>query len=1060
MKRLLTLLLFPTALFAGITLQSISPTRPEPGDLISLRFAVDTPGTGGVWIDGTRRCIAERYNFQVEGNRYICQLVVPFGGSVPMQIRFTSEAGEQTFDTGIFASSIAIVKAQPEQPELGRSALFFVRLGIDVSASQPLPTGTISIRQSGGAEICSLVLPAQTFCQAIMNISGRNEYIARYSGDSSYPALESAAFAVLTKKPGLTTTTYVNEGPMTPSVGGFSYLSRPSPNGRMGVGPYGQISSADVGASFNLFYQPWFGFRSWDTDYSIHVDTNDYVSVLTPRGEIYVGESANVVHIYPDRSRLVQTSSALVANDTNAADDLYVLDPANSTTGNLPAPRWVSAKPDGSAALGGVRFLEMIGDSRVFKANQPGFFAAGTSASDFLIDSPGLALRRVPAVYSQFVELHALSADGNFALLSSFVALNNDDTNARNDAYRYTFAAQTFARITSDEDSSLISLHAAIAPDNSVVVVLPDEQESTSQVIWYRNGDSLRRYDSGDFGDQINVDTRFVLSGAGTARQQLNLISGAQRIDFPERLGDERLVTGRGIAISADGSTIASSPRIRIMKGGARTTLAEAGALANVLSLDANGNRLLLSTVEALMVEDTNTRTDIYAWRAQTGSYELLSRTPAGTRPIEGVLQNHGVSEADGIMFYSLSAADSGVIGANQVVRLALATQNVQILPAPEATGCLPGTFTETRWILWRCRTGVTETFYRGDGVTGQTLRLDLPQGVRPQTFAPNGDKFVFARTISGVLQAALYDLASGNIRELGLGSSARISLDGRFALVAQSSTRSDDGGVFSYSFISGLTAVELASSLQSSYRILPSFNYLLSANGCQFVSIGNFIDSGLQTRVNPLCKEPSYVGIVRTSPTPLTYADTTKIDVVVNHKSTGAAPTGIVRVTGAGGQCDAALTPQGTAAFGRCELKLGRDALKQFEQQPSFKAEYFGDATYAVSESVELISIALRPLSVAFEVDPAAQFAPGIIRARARILNASASQPFRGTILFRNGMQTICALSALEIAQNLYCEFYANSTVIQPFVQDLNYQGNFAIFLQRDEIFRAGFEF
>ena len=127
MKRLLTLLLFPTTLFAGITLDSISPTRPEPGDTISVRFAVDAPGAGGIWIDGTQRCTAERDNFQTDSNRYVCQLIVPFGGNVPMQIRFESGAGEQTFDAGIFASSIAIVSVKTGAAGVGPQCNVFCR---------------------------------------------------------------------------------------------------------------------------------------------------------------------------------------------------------------------------------------------------------------------------------------------------------------------------------------------------------------------------------------------------------------------------------------------------------------------------------------------------------------------------------------------------------------------------------------------------------------------------------------------------------------------------------------------------------------------------------------------------------------------------------------------------------------------------------------------------------------------------------------------------------------------------------------------------------------------
>jgi len=1057
MKTLLSLLLLPSALCAGITLQSLLPMPLEPGDELTVRFEVDAPGTGGVWIDGTRRCIAETDPWQAQSNSYVCKLIVPFGGTVPIQIRFNSGTGEQTLDANVFAASLAIVKTQPEQPEMGRSALFFVRLGLDQTDTQPAPTGSISVRKVDGAEMCRIELPGQTFCQSLMSVPGRNEYIAHYSGDSQYLPLESAQFAVLTKKPGLTTPQYRNADPSLPSIGTRLFLPPVSPNGRIAARPFGQITSTEIGTSYFPFNQWSFGFRSWDTDYSIHHVSGDYVSILTPRAEIFVGEIANLVHIYPDRSRLLQTSAALVSGDTNAADDLYVLDSTIAFNPSGPAPLWVSHKPDGSAAPGGVNATEMVGNSRTYMANQPGFFIAGGSQTDVMIDTPGLPLRRVPGVENSFLRIHALSSDGNFALLSSRGALIASDTNARNDIYQYSFVTQSFTRISTDADDLNPGANAAIAPDNSIVLVFRTENDQMNVVMWFRADGTVRRYTSDNFGNQIKVDANFVLSGAYTASVQLNLISGEQRLNFPARLGDERLLNGQRVLISADGTTLALSSPVKVIKNGIQTPLAGSSASSVALSLNADGRRLLLATPDALVSEDVNTLSDVYAWHPENGRYELLSLTPAGTRPLSGVQQVYGAAEAEGLLFYGLSASDLGLSGANQTVRLDLNTRNAQILPAPEAN-CVPD-FTENRWILWRCTTNNLPTFYRGDGLTGQTMRLTLANGIRPQSFTLSGDSFVFQRFNGSESQAALYELATGGIRELASGSSARFSTDGRFALVPQLGVTSDDGGQFSYYVIASLTVVDLVRNLQMTYPTLSASSYALSGNGCQFASIGRTRGSGMQTRANPFCKEPSYVAVVRTLPNPLTYADKARIDVFVNHKSAGASPTGVVRVTGAGGQCDAILTPQGTAAIGRCELKIGRKGAPEFEPLPLFQAQYFGDLTYGNSESTGMLSIAKRPLNIRFEVDPAAQFIPGVVRVRAQIQNIAANQPFRGVVMFRHSQNTACTLSAKDIRENRYCEFYANSTIIQPIIDDPNYTGQFMVGFQNGQLLKNGFE-
>lgn len=72
---------------------------------------------------------------------------------------------------------------------------------------------------------------------------------------------------------------------------------------------------------------------------------------------------------------------------------------------------------------------------------------------------------------------------------------------------------------------------------------------------------------------------------------------------------------------------------VEIQRGrnGVTTSLVGTNPNSSVISLNNDGNRLLLSTAAALVAEDTNTRPDVYVWRAQTG-YQLLSRTPGGNR--------------------------------------------------------------------------------------------------------------------------------------------------------------------------------------------------------------------------------------------------------------------------------------------------------------------------------------------------------------------------------------------------------------------------------------------
>ena len=737
MKTLLSLLLLPSALCAGISLQSLSPARLATDDLLSVRFNVDAPGTGGVWIDEAQACVAELEQNQAPSNRYICRLTIPYRGTVQMQIRFDSGTGEQRLDASVYASSLAIVSTIPVQPKLGRKARFNVWLGRLGNDPQTAPTGKIVIHRADGVEMCTIALRAQSSCQAAMNIAGRNEYTASYSGDSNHSAIVSAPFAILTQQPGLTTEYYADD-----------------------------------------------------------------------RDSFYKGGS------------VVQ------------------------------------------------------------------------------------------------------SADGGTIAVSEF----------------------------------------SLAAPVSIKVI--------------KNG----------------IELPF---------PRLNRSSGA-------------------------------------------------------ISLNADGSRLLLRTVSALVPEDSNTFSDVYSWDVPNNRFELLSRTPSGTRPANGVKGFSGVDETEGFVFYSVLASDIGLVGSDQVIRLDLRTQNALVMPAPEANCIFNGT--ENRWILWRCfdqNNGLS--YHRADGRTGQSTRLILAPNIRPLSFLPSGSRFLGVARNDSESNVGIYDIASGSVRQLGIGTSVKLSSDERFAIIPRLEWASE--GEFWNSYIASFTSIDLNQSIQASSSTLRADSFAISSDGCWITSIGGRADSGLQTRANPLCKELSYVGVVRITPSSLTYADKARVDVLVNHKSAGAAPSGVVRITGVGGQCDAVLTPQGSTAFGRCEMKIGRVGAYDFQFQQTLKAEYLGDQTYSASESIEAFNISQRALNVQFDVDPNARTAPGIVKVNARILNPYLNQPFRGSIRFRSFGNEVCNLSAQDIALTRVCEFYADGSIVTANISDPNYTGRFAVVFQKEQVFSNGFE-
>lgn len=1037
------LILVNTALRASdIQPLGLTPTLALPGDTVLLRFQVDggvPAGLAEVLIGGKRYCEV--------GNSegvFFCALNVPHGGDVNYQIRFTDMGGVVSVKNESFRSGgLRIVRVGPISPEVGRSAQFFAKLDSFDPRAVPAVTGTITISALGGDVICSIALPAQTFCQAQLGSVGRQEFVARYSGDNHYGALTSAPYAVLVRKPSLTNIIPYNFNPLAipgldKSEPGFS---KPSPSGERAAGGArirfdnsgGYIGSLpvidySVGTVYPLTvaYEPLVT-RSMTDDFGIFANdvSQSRALIYRKRGQIFAPE-LGTIRRYADGRFLVQTTAALVPEDTNAQEDVYLV--------GMSGTQWLSARADGSAAPSGVQIAHhQDNEIVVFSSVDPGFVAADQNQIvDYFVYSPGRALLRVPVASASIVEV---SADAQTVLLQSTQALAASDTDSINDLYRFEVGAgfsKISAALPAGQPGRVFS--AALSPEPNAGVVY-QQDDSTSPLVWFRDSGRTELPRAPIAGEWRVTDAQ-VLTVAGRNRFRVNLLSGVAKLETAEWGAEERGIFGGNVAVSANADVIAVQSSLVFNRPLLPATLIvnrernsfPAEVVYDTLISD-DGDRAVFVTLQALLPEDIDTTPDIYFWRRGTNQLTLLTNSSILSASVFRVLSFDQASNRIGF------SAQVSVTDPLQLFSVSALGTSLTSIPVPPGS-CRFVYAQANPWLLPTCRENEQSNIYRIDSRNGATTRVYQSDQTALGISSSADGQHVLFRYQAAQTPGYLYwiqDVAAQSSEQIPSElfnsiASLQLSPDGRFIAIGKSFNFSDgqsippppNGSVEVYD----MTTRQVRKMYDGKAPTFATF----SADSCTLVWVGT--QAALSTQANPFCKLRTDISIIRVMPSVPVWSQRLRVDTVITHKSNGPAPTGVVRIEGYGGQCDAPLQAQGNIATARCDMKIGQE---DFDSIKPLQAVYLGDSNYADSEDEQPFAIRKTALSGAIQVDPTANIVPGYVRVRPSIQGIDFAHPLRGTIAVNAFGGQPCYLSVQDIANGSYCTmflFYENSIV------------------------------
>ncbi len=1044
-----------TAAIAQVTFLSMSPDNARPGDLADVRFAVNgsaPAGLASVWVDGQRRCTAERSD-----GAFVCTMRVPFGGKLPLELRFAPPVGApQITSQTVNISGIAIVKTQPEEPVLGRSALFFVNLEANNRLSAVQPSGSIRILDAGGLERCRIVLPTQTFCQALMLQAGRQDYTAHYSGDAQFAAITSAPFGVLTRQSLAETNLYRLADPSIPSVPELRNFSavRNSLNRDQERLLAGDVLNPRLGNSYNLFQRigsassdSWY---LWQSENSVITKLSEFVSERGPRDQFPLTiASTDFIASYPDRSVLILTTESLVPADNNKRADIYLRRGSDAI--------WVSKRADGSASNNGVNFSFSNEHGVVFTSDSPSFTADDKDALvDAFLYTETQPLRKI-ALGGKVADIVDIAAGSNAVLLTSTTALNSEALGDEVNAFRWASSNKQFTRVSNLEGALVSSVTSALfAPDSSVVMRLSDVKIGSSQTIWKPLlGAAIALPNTIVNLNSVRDDYTLVASSGSVL--EYNLLTGASNERFIQQRGDVRILNRR-VQMDASGTVIVSTSgnSEQVIDGSAQTELAHK---APGYLVSADGQQLYFTKLEALLPDDTNMTSDVYRLDRSTNTLTLLSRLPSGARPSLGVLL-HQLSPQN--LVFSVQASELGSSESTRVLlRLNLLNNQVSVL-APTALSCTSSTFLRSRFLIRRCSDRSIQRI-EIDTNQAQTLIEGTPE-FNPSIFglddagAKAAVSFSFGGGSFGATASSLeyWDFTTGAKKLIETSSSDRFvglpSQNGQFVLylrIFASNISPPPGGL-----APSTLAVYDSQTEQRRDLSVGATDFAWSDDGCKIAVTD--LSVGLRTLANPFCRAPTQTAIISTTPTEPNWGQPYLVETEVTTNALSSAPTGIVRIQGFGGQCDAPLRAQGQSLLASCALIIGRNNnLPYFAG--TLRANYMGDQNYSGSAARVSKTPLLQALALRLEIAPDAR-QPGAVRVRALLPGARPNQAIRGHVALVAGSKT-AFINADQFAAGEAVSFFTEGSILTADLIDPHYFASTTVQLNPADLFASGFE-
>ena len=748
----------------------------------------------------------------------------------------------------------------------------------------------------------------------------------------------------------------------------------------------------------------------------------------------------------PTLERIVER----VADDSLLESYIFLVDSAAIL-------RRISENPDGSTHRGGFQLLTQFRNTVAFRANQPGFLGS-TQVNDvffWLRDEAHRGVARMPMQSADEVRLLGVQRNPTRVVFVTAAALAASDADREADLYAFNLET----RVTTQLLANLTAVNGyALVPDGSMV------SQSIDALTWHKNDGSQQVMAASEPGP-MQIDPGFNLHVFDQKRTSINLLTQLRTVRFGGHKADEDLLKGGGVAVNSDGSVLVAISSYRPIVSGTiisplgRTELPSALNVIGQPIISSDGVWIYFVSPKALVPEDLDVISDVYRWHRLENRFQLISHLAQEIAPVVSSLISY--REQEGFLAYAFEKSS-----VTYLAKFDLNTQITSVTAVPSGPGCLPLASTGSVYVGRICRQtdpSLVVTSYRIDVRTGAVLQLQEPPDNygRIHGFFDNGQNVLYRDRRGSTLRVR--NLLSGQMDVLSaFDKSVRLSPDGRFVLTS-SSISLGGGGEFSSTGNGTLELIDLASLNRQLIPESGEGSFEFSQNSCAIVTTGS-ITHGLKVHPNPFCKTPSNITLLRTVSAQPRFGAPMRVDVLVDHKSTGPAPTGIVRVSAGQDQCDVNLGPQGSFGLGQCSLLLAskNDLGPNADFDSKIKLQYLGDENYGWNEKYipftvfqKAVSLQLQGRSIALDEYEVSVITTG----------THPNLPLRGTVSISSNLTSGCRLTASDIERGVPCRFNTSDnselSISAYLLNDPNYNGGALLSLPANsqEILRSGFE-